>query len=104
MKIIDYRKANTLRIKAKDLPNYKEFIALVSKDKMCQYYNTMQDMVLDAFKWDKTPQGHDYWQGIYDSIELRQQPNCPQCNGIARVWLLKTVNKYKCQKCKITFL
>lgn len=104
MTIIDYRRTNTLRAKAKALPNYKEFIALVEKDKRVQCYNTMQDMILDAFEWDKTPQGHDYWQAVYDSIELREHPRCPQCKSIARVWLMKTLNKYKCQKCKITFI
>ena len=68
MTIIDYRRTNTLRTNAKALPNYKECVQLVEKDKRVQCYNTMQDMMLDAFEWDKT------------------------------------LNKYKFQKCKITFI
>jgi hypothetical protein len=103
MKIIDYRRFDQLQAKARTLPNYKEFIKLVEKDKRVQCYNTLQDMLLDAFKWDQTPQGHDYWQRIYDSVEVQNYPNCPQCKCIGKVHLLKTVNKHKCQKCKITF-
>lgn len=104
MTIIDYRRSNQLRTKARILPNYKEFIQLVEKDKRVQCYHTLQDMLLDAFKWDQTPQGHEYWQSIYDSIQVKDHPHCPQCKCIGRVWLLKTVNKYRCQKCKINFL
>jgi hypothetical protein len=103
MKIIDYRRFNQLRTKAKDLPMYKDFISLVEKDKKVQCYNTLQDMLLDAFKWDKTPQGHEYWQSVYDSIVLEEHPKCPKCNQIGKVWFLKTINKHKCQKCKIRF-
>ena len=103
MKIIDYRRFNQLRTKAKDLPMYKDFISLVEKDKRVQSYYNMKDMLLDAFKWDKTPQGHEYWQSVYDSIVLEEHPKCPKCNQIGKVWFLKTVNKHKCQKCKIRF-
>jgi hypothetical protein len=27
------------------------------------------DALLMAFYWDKTPQGHDYWEGIYNAYE-----------------------------------
>jgi hypothetical protein len=103
MKIIDRRRDEQLGTKAKALPMYKEFISLVEKDKKVQCYNTLQDMLLDAFKWDKTPQGHEYWQSVYDSIVLEEHPKCPKCNQLGKVWLLKTVNKHKCQKCKIRF-
>ena len=103
MKIIDRRRDEQLGTKAKGLPMYKEFIQLVEKDKRVQSYYNMKDMLLDAFKWDKTPQGHEYWQSVYDSILLEEHPKCPKCNQIGKVWLLKTVNKHKCNKCKITF-
>ena len=103
MKIIDRRRDEQLGTKAKGLPMYKEFIQLVEKDKRVQSYYNMKDMLLDAFKWDKTPQGHEYWQSVYDSIVLEEHPKCPKCNQIGKVWLLKTVNKHKCNKCKITF-
>ena len=103
MEIKDYRYSNELRTKAKALPMYEEFIKLVDDDKKVQKYNTIQDMLLDAFKWDSSPQGQDYWQSVYDSIVLQDHPKCPKCNQIGKVWLLKTVNKHKCQKCKITF-
>ena len=103
MKIIDRRRDEQLGTKAKALPMYKEFIQLVEKDKRVQSYYNMKDMLLDAFKWDKTPQGHEYWQSVYDSIVLEEHPKCPKCNQLGKVWLLKTVNKHKCQKCKITF-
>jgi hypothetical protein len=103
MKIIDRRRDEQLGTKAKALPMYKEFIQLVEKDKRVQSYYNMKDMLLDAFKWDKTPQGHEYWQSVYDSIVLEEHPKCPKCNQLGKVWLLKTVNKHKCQKCKIRF-
>jgi len=103
MKIIDRRRDEQLGTKAKGLPMYKEFIQLVEKDKRVQSYYNMKDMLLDAFKWDKTPQGHEYWQSVYDSIVLEEHPKCPKCNQLGKVWLLKTVNKHKCQKCKIRF-
>jgi len=103
MKIIDRRRDEQLGTKAKALPMYKEFIQLVEKDKRVQSYYNMKDMLLDAFKWDKTPQGHEYWQSVYDSIVLEEHPKCPKCNQLGKVWLLKTVNKHKCQKCKIQF-
>ena len=103
MRIIDRRRDEQLGTKAKGLPMYKEFIQLVEKDKRVQSYYNMKDMLLDAFKWDKTPQGHEYWQSVYDSIVLEEHPKCPKCNQIGKVWLLKTVNKHKCQKCKIQF-
>ena len=103
MKIIDRRRDEQLGTKAKGLPMYKEFIQLVDKDKRVQSYYNMKDMLLDAFKWDKTPQGHEYWQSVYDSIVIADHPKCPQCNTIGKVKLLKTVNKHKCNKCKITF-
>jgi hypothetical protein len=103
MKIIDRRRDEQLGTKAKALPMYKEFIQLVEKDKRVQSYYNMKDMLLDAFKWDKTPQGHEYWQSVYDSIVLVEHPKCPKCNQMGKVWLLKTVNKHKCNKCKITF-
>jgi hypothetical protein len=103
MKIIDRRRDEQLGTKAKALPMYKEFIQLVEKDKRVQSYYNMKDMLLDAFKWDKTPQGHDYWQAVYDSIVIADHPKCPQCNTIGKVKLLKTANKHKCNKCKITF-
>jgi hypothetical protein len=103
MKIIDRRRDEQLGTKAKALPMYKEFIQLVEKDKRVQSYYNMKDMLLDAFKWDKTPQGHEYWQSVFDSIVLAEHPKCPKCNQLGKVWLLKTVNKHKCNKCKITF-
>ena len=103
MKIIDRRRDEQLGTKAKALPMYKEFIQLVEKDKSVQSYYNMKDMLLDAFKWDKTPQGHEYWQSVYDSIVLEEHPKCPKCNQLGKVWLLKTVNKHKCNKCKIRF-
>lgn len=27
------------------------------------------DALLMAFYWDKTPQGHDYWEAIYNAYE-----------------------------------
>jgi hypothetical protein len=103
MKIIDRRRDEQLGTKAKALPMYKEFIQLVEKDKRVQSYYNMKDMLLDAFKWDKTPQGHDYWQSVYDSIVIADHPKCPQCNTIGKVQLLKTLDKHKCNRCKITF-
>jgi hypothetical protein len=103
MKIIDRRRDEQLGTKAKALPMYEEFIQLVEKDKRVQSYYNMKDMLLDAFKWDKTPQGHEYWQSVYDSIVIADHPKCPQCNTIGKVKLLKTLDKHKCNKCKITF-
>jgi hypothetical protein len=103
MKIIDRRRDEQLGTKAKGLPMYKEFIQLVEKDKRVQSYYNMKDMLLDAFKWDKTPQSHEYWQSVYDSIVIADHPKCPQCNTIGKVKLLKTLDKHKCNKCKITF-
>jgi hypothetical protein len=103
MKIIDYRRDEQLGTKAKGLPMYKEFIQLVEKDKRIQSYYNMKDMLLDAFKWDKTPQGQEYWQSVYDSIVIADHPKCPQCNTIGKVKLLKTLDKHKCNKCKILF-
>lgn len=103
MKIIDYRTDEVLSTKAKKLPMYKEFIQLVEKDKKGTSYYNMKNMLLDAFKWDSTPQGHEYWQSVYDSIVIADHPKCTKCNTIYKVKFLKTINKYKCNKCKITF-
>ena len=27
------------------------------------------DAILSAFYWDETPQGHDYWEAIYNAYE-----------------------------------
>lgn len=103
MKIIDYRTDEVLSTKAKRLPMYKEFIQLVEKDKKGTSYYNMKNMLLDAFKWDSTPQGHEYWQSVYDSIVIADHPKCTKCNTIYKVKFLKTMNKYKCNRCQITF-
>ncbi len=103
MKIIDYRTDEVLSTKAKRLPMYKEFIQLVEKDKKGTSYYNMKNMLLDAFKWDSTPQGHEYWQSVYDSIVIADHPKCTKCNTIYKVKFLKTINKYKCNRCQITF-
>jgi len=103
MKIIDYRRDEVLSTKAKRLPMYKEFIQLVEKDKKGTSYYNMKNMLLDAFKWDSTPQGHEYWQSVYDSIVIADHPKCTKCNTIYKVKFLKTINKYKCNRCQITF-
>jgi hypothetical protein len=103
MKIIDVQISEQLRTKAKKLPMYKEFIELVDKDKKVQRYYNMKIMLLDAFKWDSTPQGHEYWQSVFDSIEVKQMKFCPQCNTRNKVCFLKVNKNYKCYKCKITF-
>jgi len=103
MKIIDYRTDEVLSTKAKRLPMYKDFIQLVEKDKKGTSYYNMKNMLLDAFKWDSTPQGHEYWQSVYDSIVIADHPKCTKCNTIYKVKFLKTINKYKCNRCQITF-
>jgi hypothetical protein len=103
MEIKDYRYSNELRTKAKALPMYEEFIKLVDDDKKVQKYNTIQDMLLDAFKWDSSPQGQDYWQSVYDSIVIIDHPRCPKCNRLAKVTFSKSKGNYRCFLCKINY-
>lgn len=103
MKIKDYRSSRVLTIKAKSLPMCEEFLKLVDEEKKLRKYNTLQDMLLDAFKWDSTPQGHEYWQQVHDSIEIIPHKPCPQCNGIAKIVILTKTKQNQCNRCKIQF-
>ncbi len=103
MKIVDIQITEETRIKAKRLPMYFEFMINCPKEKYLNKHFTLKTMLLDSFKWDSTPEGHEYWQRVYDSIEVKQMKLCPQCNTRGKVRFLKTNQNYKCDKCKITF-
>ena len=103
MKIIDLRIREKLGTKARRMPNYHEFMANIEPWQKIQSFDTMQNMLLSAFKWDSTPQGHDYWQKVFDSIELEQIPLCPKCQRRYIVSFKKTIKMFHCKQCDFFF-
>jgi hypothetical protein len=45
------------------------FEANTEISKMCQLSTSSSDVLTSLFVWDKTSQGFDYWQNIYNILE-----------------------------------
>jgi hypothetical protein len=103
MKILDIRIKEQIRTKAKKLPMYDSFMRYVEHHEKYRNCETLKDMLLDTFKWDQTREGHDYWQGVFDSIETVEMPACPKCNQNHRVYWRPQLKEYHCPNCYLNY-
>lgn len=99
--IKDFREQKEWRYKIKLLPDYKKIIEYSLKEYGNDFikfekYCRLDDCLLDAFKWDKTPEGVEYWQKIVDSIQVMPLKKC--CNTWMRTSDFQQT--YRCIKCK----
>lgn len=97
-KVKDFREQREFRHKVKMLPDWKKIIEYAHPDVLYEKYTRLDDCLMEAFKWDETPEGHEYWQRVYDSIETMPMQKC--CNKWMRT--SDTSHRYRCTKCKRT--
>jgi ribosomal protein L37AE/L43A len=102
MKIQDIKIKERVKTKAKFLPMGDKILKYTEFDVLEQEVRTYKDMLLMAFRWDSTPEGHDYWQSVVDSIEPPNMPTCPKCNN-PKIDFKRKVQLYCCKKCQINF-
>jgi hypothetical protein len=102
MKIQDIRIKEKIKCKAKFLPMGERILKNTPFELWEHYCFTYADMLLMAFKWDKTREGQKYWQDIFESIEPPNMPSCPKCNN-KKVYYKRRFKVYCCIKCKINY-
>lgn len=95
-KIIDFEERKTFYIKVRLLPNYKRVLELSDPELFYEVYQKVQDCLIEGFKWDETEEGHEYWQSVYDSVEVVPKKIC--CNKKMRTSDLSKY--YRCKICK----
>lgn len=95
MEIKDYRQTKMFRLKIRLLPNWKDVLNYANKRLLKKHYASLQDCLIEGFKWDETPEGHEYWQNIHDSIIWMPTKKC--CDKWMRV--NDAGQYYKCQVC-----
>lgn len=100
MKIVDIQVMEETIHKAKRLPMCFEFMINCPAERLRDKHYSLKAMLINSFKWDATPEGHDYWQRVYDSIVVKPIPFCPVCKHRNKVRFLKRTENYKCDICK----
>jgi hypothetical protein len=104
MKILDIRIKEKVQTKAKRLPMCDAFMRNIQSHHRYRHFETLKDMLLDSFKWDETPEGHDYWQGVFDLIETVELLPCPKCGQSRRICWRPRLQENHCPNCRINYV
>jgi hypothetical protein len=93
--IKDFQERKIFKNKIKLLPNWEKVLEYSDKALHYEYYTRVDECLLDAFKWDDTPEGGDYWAKIYKSIKTVKYIKC--CDKWTRG--SDTAQHMKCNTC-----
>ena len=94
--IKDYRESKAFNYKIKMLKEWPKILQYSGAEVYDKHYTKLTDCLIEGFRWDKTPEGQEYWQRIHDSIKLMPSKKC--CGKIMKPNDFGAY--YKCRVCK----